>query len=151
MEDHCNIFRPCPDFPGPLGRVRNHHPAAPRDPPLPHYPVFLPEQLAPLGNDGQGPYSCPSEGKLAELFRPPVAPAAPECLGRRLIIGFALIHRALGSTVLVMDGKSGFLTDLYLSGTTFFTLDWVTSFPARPCRACWWSSSPVWVSPFSPW
>jgi ion channel len=39
-----------------------------------------------------------------------------------LIIGFALIHWALGSAVLAMDGKTGLLTDLYLSGTTFFTL-----------------------------
>ncbi|OGR28109.1 MAG: metal transporter [Desulfuromonadales bacterium GWD2_54_10] len=39
-----------------------------------------------------------------------------------LIIGFALIHWALGSSLLAMDSSSGFLTDLYLSGTTFFTL-----------------------------
>ena len=39
-----------------------------------------------------------------------------------LICGFGLIHHALGSAVLVVDGKAGFLTDLYLSGTTFFTL-----------------------------
>jgi len=39
-----------------------------------------------------------------------------------LICGFALIHWALGSAVLTMDGGTGFLTDLYLSGTTFFTL-----------------------------
>jgi len=39
-----------------------------------------------------------------------------------LICGFALIHWALGSTVLTMDGSTGFLMDLYLSGTTFFTL-----------------------------
>jgi len=40
-----------------------------------------------------------------------------------LICGFALIHWALGSAVLTMDGgANGFLTDLYLSGTTFFTL-----------------------------
>lgn len=39
-----------------------------------------------------------------------------------LIIGFALLHWALGSAVLAMDGRAGFLTDLYLSGTTFFTL-----------------------------
>jgi len=39
-----------------------------------------------------------------------------------LITGFALIHWALGSAVLSMDGSTGFLTDLYLSGTTFFTL-----------------------------
>jgi len=39
-----------------------------------------------------------------------------------LISGFALIHWALGSAVLDRDGGTGFLTDLYLSGTTFFTL-----------------------------
>lgn len=39
-----------------------------------------------------------------------------------LIIGFGLIHWALGSAVLAMDGKAGFINDLYLSGTTFFTL-----------------------------
>jgi Ion channel len=39
-----------------------------------------------------------------------------------LITGFALIHWALGSAVLAMDGKADFLSDLYLSGTTFFTL-----------------------------
>ncbi len=39
-----------------------------------------------------------------------------------LISGFALIHWALGSTILARDGNAGFLTDLYLSGTTFFTL-----------------------------
>jgi hypothetical protein len=39
-----------------------------------------------------------------------------------LICGFALIHWALGSAVLTLDGSRGILTDLYLSGTTFFTL-----------------------------
>jgi len=39
-----------------------------------------------------------------------------------LITGFALIHWALGSAVLTMHGGNGFITDLYLSGTTFFTL-----------------------------
>ncbi|GAC1465355.1 MAG: hypothetical protein PVSMB11_00590 [Desulfuromonadaceae bacterium] len=39
-----------------------------------------------------------------------------------LITGFALIHWALGSAVLTMDGGTGFITDLYMSGTTFFTL-----------------------------
>ena len=39
-----------------------------------------------------------------------------------LITGFALIHRAFGSSVLTMDGRASFLNDLYLSGTTFFTL-----------------------------
>lgn len=39
-----------------------------------------------------------------------------------LICGFGLIHWALGSAVLTMDGDAGIITDLYLSGTTFFTL-----------------------------
>ncbi len=39
-----------------------------------------------------------------------------------LITGFALIHWALGSTMLTLRGSASFLTDLYLSGTTFFTL-----------------------------
>ena len=40
-----------------------------------------------------------------------------------LILGFALLHWSLGSAALARDGSSpGFLTDLYLSGTTFFTL-----------------------------
>ena len=39
-----------------------------------------------------------------------------------LIIGFALIHWTLGSAVMATGGGTGFLGDLYLSGTTFFTL-----------------------------
>lgn len=39
-----------------------------------------------------------------------------------LISGYALIHWGLGSTVLATDGRAGFFADLYLSGTTFFTL-----------------------------
>jgi Ion channel len=39
-----------------------------------------------------------------------------------LIVGYALLHWAAGSAVLAQDGSRGFLTDLYLSGTTFFTL-----------------------------
>ncbi|GAM08623.1 ion channel [Geobacter sp. OR-1] len=39
-----------------------------------------------------------------------------------LITGFALLHWGLGSAVLSHVGDSGFLVDLYLSGTTFFTL-----------------------------
>jgi hypothetical protein len=39
-----------------------------------------------------------------------------------LIVGFALLHWAAGSAVPARDESYGFLTDLYLSGTTFFTL-----------------------------
>lgn len=39
-----------------------------------------------------------------------------------LMVGFALLHWSTGSDLLTHDGSSGLLTDLYLSGTTFFTL-----------------------------
>jgi hypothetical protein len=39
-----------------------------------------------------------------------------------LIVGFALLHWGLGSRLSVPVGISGFRADLYLSGTTFFTL-----------------------------
>jgi len=39
-----------------------------------------------------------------------------------LITGFAFLHWATGSSLLIHAGNAGFLTDLYLSGTTFFTL-----------------------------
>jgi Ion channel len=39
-----------------------------------------------------------------------------------LISGFALLHWATGSAIIPHDGNPGLLIDLYLSGTTFFTL-----------------------------
>src|ERR1700693_4691339 len=39
-----------------------------------------------------------------------------------LILGFALLHWGLGSRLAMPAGISGFRADLYLSGTTFFTL-----------------------------
>ncbi len=39
-----------------------------------------------------------------------------------LILGFALMYWGLGSGFSAADGSAGFPTDLYLSGTTFFTL-----------------------------
>src|SRR5262245_29541583 len=39
-----------------------------------------------------------------------------------LIVGFALIQWAAGSALNGPDGETGFATDLYMSGTTFFTL-----------------------------
>jgi hypothetical protein len=44
------------------------------------------------------------------------------CWALVLILGFALIQWGIGSAVVVEYGQGGFLTDLYLSGTTFFTL-----------------------------
>ncbi len=39
-----------------------------------------------------------------------------------MIIGYALLQWSVGSAIVTQDGKSGFLLDLYMSGTTFFTL-----------------------------
>lgn len=39
-----------------------------------------------------------------------------------LIFGFALIHAAVGGSVMATGERMNFLLDLYLSGTTFFTL-----------------------------
>lgn len=39
-----------------------------------------------------------------------------------LVIGFATIHWAIGSRISPANETAGFLTDLYFSGTTFFTL-----------------------------
>jgi Ion channel len=39
-----------------------------------------------------------------------------------LIVSFALLHWGLGSRMTAPDGVSGFGVDLYMSGTTFFTL-----------------------------
>ncbi|MFS8084189.1 MAG: potassium channel family protein, partial [Acidobacteriota bacterium] len=39
-----------------------------------------------------------------------------------LVLGFACIHWAIGSRVGSLGGSKSFLTDLYFSGTTFFTL-----------------------------
>jgi hypothetical protein len=39
-----------------------------------------------------------------------------------LVTGFGLLHWSIGSALLTQDGNAGFFTDLYLSGTTFFTL-----------------------------
>ncbi|HME45989.1 MAG TPA: potassium channel family protein [Syntrophorhabdales bacterium] len=39
-----------------------------------------------------------------------------------LIVGFACLHWAGGSGLNIPHGRQSFLTDLYLSGTTFFTL-----------------------------
>lgn len=39
-----------------------------------------------------------------------------------MILGYGLLYWAAGSSLITRDGKVGFLADLYLSGTTFFTL-----------------------------
>jgi Ion channel len=39
-----------------------------------------------------------------------------------VVFGFALVHWAIGSRVGAVGTRSGFFTDLYYSGTTFFTL-----------------------------
>lgn len=49
-----------------------------------------------------------------------------------LIAGFGLIHWGLGSHVHADHLHPGFLTDLYMSGTTFFTLGFGDVTPATP-------------------
>lgn len=39
-----------------------------------------------------------------------------------LVLGFGLMQYGAGSAVVITGGRPGFLTDVYLSGTTFFTL-----------------------------
>ena len=39
-----------------------------------------------------------------------------------LVLGFGLMQFGAGSAVIMTGGQPGFLTDIYLSGTTFFTL-----------------------------
>ena len=44
------------------------------------------------------------------------------CWALALILGFALVHLGNESGIAGANGEGGFLTDLYMSGTTFFTL-----------------------------
>src|SRR6266568_2648922 len=53
-----------------------------------------------------------------------------------LISGFALIHWALGSAMLTMNEGADFITDLYLSGTTFFTLGLGDVLPRTSLARC---------------
>jgi hypothetical protein len=39
-----------------------------------------------------------------------------------LVFGFALLHLSFGSNISLANGHAGFFSDLYYSGTTFFTL-----------------------------
>ena len=39
-----------------------------------------------------------------------------------LVFGFALLHLSFGSNISLVNGHAGFFSDLYYSGTTFFTL-----------------------------
>ena len=49
-----------------------------------------------------------------------------------LIMGFALLHWACGSRLVDPDGPAGFGTDVYMSGTTFFTLGLGDVLPRTP-------------------
>ena len=49
------------------------------------------------------------------------------------VLGFALLNWGMGSPVNTPEGTAGFATDLYLSGTTFFTLGLGD---VRPVTAC---------------
>jgi hypothetical protein len=62
------------------------------------------------------------------------------CWVLALIVGFALIQSGMGSHVISADARPGFMTDLYMSGTTFFTLGLGDVIPAtaaaRVCAVC---------------
>jgi hypothetical protein len=49
-----------------------------------------------------------------------------------LVFGFALLHWAFGSHISLANGHAGFFTDLYYSGTTFFTLGLGDIAPINP-------------------
>jgi hypothetical protein len=65
-------------------------------------------------------------GKLRERFLGFFGPLSLLMLfviwGIGLIVGFAMVHWAIGSRISLISGVPGFRTDLYFSGTTFFTL-----------------------------
>ncbi|HEY0407777.1 MAG TPA: potassium channel family protein [Pyrinomonadaceae bacterium] len=52
--------------------------------------------------------------------------------GIGLVLGFALIHWAIGSRISATMGVSSFRTDVYFSGTTFFTLGLGDMVPHTP-------------------
>jgi hypothetical protein len=52
--------------------------------------------------------------------------------GVALVIGFALIHWAIGSRISLTGVASSFRTDVYFSGTTFFTLGLGDMVPGSP-------------------
>ena len=59
------------------------------------------------------------------------------CWVLALIFGFALIQWGMGSHVVAASASPGFLTDLYMSGTTFFTLGLGDVVPSTAAaRAC---------------
>lgn len=49
-----------------------------------------------------------------------------------LVSGFAALYWALGAQMRTPDGSAGFLTDLYMSGVTFFTLGFGDVVPVLP-------------------
>ena len=49
-----------------------------------------------------------------------------------LVFGFALLHWSFGSHIYTANGPAGFFTDLYYSGTTFFTLGLGDIAPINP-------------------
>lgn len=53
-----------------------------------------------------------------------------------VVFGFAMVHWAIGSRIGAVGTRSGFFTDLYYSGTTFFTLGLGDIVPvSAPARA----------------
>jgi hypothetical protein len=54
-----------------------------------------------------------------------------------MVLGFALLQWAVGSAMVTHDGRTGFPIDLYMSGTTFFTLG-LGACPSNRCTEESW-------------
>lgn len=77
-----------------------------------------------------------SPGKLRERylgFFGPISLLMLLCVwGVGLVVGFAMIHWAIGSRIEMTTGVPNFRTDVYFSGTTFFTLGLGDMVPRTP-------------------
>ena len=106
-----------------MGRVRSHHPAAPGDPKNPPHPFLLSIYLDDLESRGTTVIASKKATRsVSGLLRPHIAALSDLGLGRRL--GDELRHDAIRRRFGDQPDRlhAGIYTDLYLSGTTFFTL-----------------------------
>ena len=63
-----------------------------------------------------------------------------------LVLGFALLHWGAGTQMRTPDGRENFFVDLYMSGTTLFTLGIGDVTPTRPraARSRSWNLAWAW-------
>ena len=105
-----------------VGRLRSHHPAAARDPKIPPDALLLPVHLGHLEDRGAADFFAQSARVLPRLLRPDLAALSGRRLGHRS--GHRLRHDAVRRGFGGQSYRSvpSSYTDMYLSGTTFFTL-----------------------------